>query len=236
MRFAVAGAVAVAATICATAAWAQTVPLRAGETVWYSGTEQWKVLACRQRPGVTWRECEMELLDPAGRPAATPPNWFDEEMIVTGDARIRRATGKPARAGMESFGRCVATPYFGTVPGDRPPSAALFRQKIADLYTFRNKAGWSVGVTFERFAVGAPVRNVVRQVPGVGAKRLNDAAPPGATMYPVASTYTVCEGGAGSGGTSRYVNSHYCFVDRDGSWGCGGGGGPPPQITRIARW
>lgn len=210
--------------------------LSPGDLLYYSDTERWKVLNCRQRPEVSWRECEMKLLLADGSPSATPASWQDEQMVAKGDARIRRLTGKPPRAGTEGAGRCVATRHGGTISGNRPASAALFRQKIADLYAFRNSDRMTVGVQFEQFRVGAPIRNVVRLVPGVGARRLNDGAPVDAMMYPVASTYTVCEAYPGSGGRSRYINTHYCFVDRDDGWACGGGGGPPPRITRVETW
>ena len=222
-------------TLCSAAALAQGARLTVGEMIYASDTQQWKVLACRQRPEVTWRKCEVQLWE-NGAPAATPSSWQDEQMMVKGDARIRSATGRPPRAGMETAGRCAATPYGGTVPGSHPPSAALFRRKIADLYAFRNSPRMTVGVAFEQVRVGAPVRNVIRQVPGVGSRRVNDAAPVDASLYPVASTYTVCEGYPGSGERSRYVNTHYCFVARDGNWACGGGGGPPPRISRIESW
>ena len=118
--------------------------------------------------------------------------------------------------------QCPRTAYGGPVPGSRPASASLFRQKVSDSYTMAAYGPYWYGVEFESFSVGAPIRNAVSNVPGAGASRVSNGAPPNTALYPVTSVHRVCEG-APSGGSPwrRDEKKYYCFVSKDREWTCG---------------
>jgi hypothetical protein len=126
------------------------------------------------------------------------------------------ATG-PAAAG----GTCPRSAYGGPVPGNRPASAALFRQKITDSITMGAYGKFWYGVKLDAFTVGAPVRNSVSVGPG-GATRVSNGAPPNAMLYPVGTTMSVCEGAPTSSSAWRTSQKKYlCFVSKDNEWTCG---------------
>jgi hypothetical protein len=135
-------------------------------------------------------------------------------------ARNQQVANVPATA--SAGGACPKTPYGGPVSGSRSPSAALFKQKVSDSYTMAAYPPYWYGVEFESFSVGAPIRNVVSNVPGSGATRVTNGAPPNATLYPVTSVQRVCEG-APSGGEPwrRDSKRYYCFVTKEHEWTCG---------------
>jgi hypothetical protein len=99
-------------------------------------------------------------------------------------------------------------------------SAALARRVIYDRYRmFANGtllAPLKVGVTFLSFQVGKPFTNIVR-----GAFRINDAAPAGATIYPVKSKHIVCEQYRDSTRRKQIESNFACFKNKDGEWVCG---------------
>ncbi|MDP3241888.1 MAG: hypothetical protein Q8M69_15810, partial [Reyranella sp.] len=131
-------------------------------------------------------------------------------------------------------GQCDVTKYGGPVPGSVGASDALFRQKIADNYTMRSQGTFKVSVGFESFSVGAPIINTVSVQPGIGAVRVNNGAPPNATMYPVVSRHIVCEQGGTSVERRRVEGDYYCFVSKDEEWTCASGGsGRPPKTTAL---
>jgi hypothetical protein len=107
-------------------------------------------------------------------------------------------------------------------------SQQLFKRKLYDHYNmFANgtlSAPLKVGLTFVSYKVGTPYKNTVSNVPGYGAKRKHDGAPPYITIYPLHSVHIVCEQ-YNSGVDSRKVESTYdCFISRDGEWTCPGSG------------
>ena len=107
-------------------------------------------------------------------------------------------------------------------------SQQLFKRKLYDHYNmFANgtlSAPLKVGLTFLSYKVGTPYKNTVSNVPGYGAKRKHDGAPPYITIYPLHSVHIVCEQ-YNSGVDSRKVESTYdCFISRDGEWTCPGAG------------
>ncbi len=161
--------------------------------------------------------------------------WLTAAQIRVGPQVAGAATpvAAPATAKPGLTGPCVRSAYTGPVSGKTPASAALFKRRIADLYTMEERAPYWYGVTFEAFKMGAPIRNTVGNQPGVGAVRVNSGAPVNAMMYPVSSTYVVCEQSPGQAERRRIVNSHYCFVNEVKEWICAGGGGPPPRITQL---
>lgn len=88
-----------------------------------------------------------------------------------------------------------------------------------------------VGVTFVNFQVSKPFTNIVRVDPGVGAYRINDAAPVNATIYPVKSEHIVCEQYRDRTYRRSVANKCACFKNRDGEWVCGADG--IPKITQL---
>ena len=117
-------------------------------------------------------------------------------------------------------GQCPKTPYV-RFPAATKPTSTMLKQVIASGHTFPRPAFLWSGVTFEAFSVGAPVKNVVRTVPGRGAQRLNDAFPPNAAMYPVRTTYVLCDQYRSGPERFRIVTGNYCAVDRNSQWACG---------------
>ncbi len=118
-----------------------------------------------------------------------------------------------------------------------PFSANLAKREIYDGYKlFANgtlSAPLKVGVQFLSFQVVGPYKNIVKNIPGVGAKRINDAAPPNTTIYRVKSKHIVCEEYS-DGVYRKQVTSDYdCFTNRDGEWVCGSGGDVPPKIIQL---
>jgi hypothetical protein len=148
--------------------------------------------------------------------------------VLGGNART--APVAPVAGG----GRCAPLRYGGPVPGSARASEALFRQKIADNYTMQATSTFQIGVTFEQFSVGSPVRNTVSNQPGVGAVRVNEGAPVGAMMYPIVSRHVVCEVAGSNVERRRIESDYYCFVSKEKEWICAtGGSGRPPRITPL---
>jgi hypothetical protein len=163
------------------------------------------------------------------RSAAPAPARTVARPSAPAQGNVRSGPGAPVPGG-----RCTPTRYGGPVPGSTRASEALFRQKIADNYTMQATATFRIGVTFEQFSVGSPIRNTVSNRPGVGAVRVNEGAPVGATMYPVVSRHVVCEQGGSNVERRRIESDYYCFVTRDQEWACAtGGNGRPPRITPL---
>jgi hypothetical protein len=116
-------------------------------------------------------------------------------------------------------------------------SANLAKRVIYDRYKmFANgtlSAPLRVGVQFLSLQIDKSYTNVVRNVAGVGAQRINDAAPPNVTIYRVKSKHIVCDEYR-DGVQRREVTSDYdCFKNRDGEWVCGSGGTVPPKIIQL---
>ena len=116
-------------------------------------------------------------------------------------------------------------------------SEALAKRKIYDRYKMNVNgslgAPLRVGVQFVSFQVDKSYKNIVRNIPGVGAQRINDAAPPNATIYRVKSKHIVCEEYR-DGPQRKEVTSDYdCFKNRDDEWVCGSGGAVPPRIIQL---
>lgn len=116
-------------------------------------------------------------------------------------------------------------------------SANLAKRNIYDGYArYANGTGSAplrVGVTFLSFTVGKSYTNTVINIPGRGAKRINDAAPPNATIYRVKSKHIVCEEYSDGVQRKQVTNDFDCFKNRDGEWVCGSGGDTPPKIIQL---
>lgn len=173
----------------------------------------------------TLRGSERYWLDNGGAPYAGPAI----RVPVTAPAPAPASAARPAAATRAGAGpaaaageACPKSTYGGPVPGNRPASAALFRQKITDSITMGAYGNYWYGVKLDGFAVGTPVRNTVSVVPGVGATRVTNGAPPGATLYPVSTTMSVCDGAPGGSSSWRTSQKKYfCFVSKENEWTCG---------------
>jgi hypothetical protein len=157
---------------------------------------------------------------PALAPAATALAAQPARQTTTTPARaapVQTAQPQTAPAG----GACPKSPYGGPVPGARAASPALFQQKITDSITMGAYGNFWYGVKLTNFSVGAPIRNTVGTLPGGGASRVNNGAPVNATMYPVSTTMSVCDG-APSGSSSWRTSSkkYLCFVSASSEWTC----------------
>jgi hypothetical protein len=141
---------------------------------------------------------------------------------ASGGRAASSASPPVSGATSQAASQCPRTPYGGPVPGSRPASPAVFRQKIADAVTMAAYGPYWYGVRFDAFQVGAPIRNSVGVRAGQGANRVTNGAPPGATLYPVTTTVSVCEGAptASSGWRTRQ-SKYYCFVSANNEWTCG---------------
>ncbi len=136
-------------------------------------------------------------------------------------ARPATTAAATAPAAAPVGGACPRSPYGGPVPGTRAASAALFQQKITDSITMGAYGNYWYGVRLTNFTVGAPIRNGVGTLPGGGASRVNNGAPVGATMYPVSTTMSVCDGApAGSSAWRTSDKKYLCFVSASKEWTC----------------
>lgn len=156
-------------------------------------------------------------LPAAGAPAARPQT---RPAAMPATAAVMPAAARPAAAQANSGGQCPRTPEI-TVPGSTPASAAIFRQVMASGHTFSRPAFLWTGVTFEAFTVGAPIKNKITMQPGVGPRRVTDAAPVDAALYPVKATYVLCHQYSSGPDRVRISTGNYCFVSRTGNWVCG---------------
>ena len=89
--------------------------------------------------------------------------------------------------------RCTpATPYTGAIPATRPPSAALFREIIANKFTVDGNAQYPRRIDYLNFSVGAPTVNTVGRT-NQGANRVTNGAPADVQLYPITTSFTVCK-------------------------------------------
>jgi hypothetical protein len=145
---------------------------------------------------------------------------------------VRNAPETPAQAATCSF-----EPPAPKVSSSDLFSANLAKRKIYDRYKMNVNGSLSaplrVGVQFVSFQVDKSYKNLVTNIPGVGAQRINDAAPPNATIYRVKSKHIVCDDYR-DGIQRREVTSDYdCFKNRDDEWVCGSSGAVPPRIIQL---
>ncbi|HEX8580593.1 MAG TPA: hypothetical protein VF655_13495 [Allosphingosinicella sp.] len=198
------------------------------------------VVSCEARDK-PYRQCEMIRQAPDREDHArsfTMDNYKDVMVLVgrgqaqaqaqtaaaspAAPAPVRAPAATAAAAAPVAKGTCPRSPYGGPVPGSRPASAALFRQKITDSITMGVYGPYWYGVRLDGFTVGAPIRNTVSVQPGVGATRVSNGAPPNALLYPVTTTMSVCEGAPTSSSAWRTSKKKYlCFVSKDNEWTCG---------------
>ncbi len=243
-------ALAIAIGTVQTGSAAQERALRAGDRVEVGGGQSVEIKQCR---GAGWdEECFVQFYNDGEK--SGPLMWFSARNIRAGEERVRAAAGLPPRATAGTVassppvqpgkpptappvsraaaaGQCPRTPYGGPVAGRTPASPALSKRKVADTYTMATRDPYWYGVTFESFTVGAPIRNKVSVVPGTGATRVTNGAPPNATLHPVKSRHVVCEQSPGQAKRRRVESSYFCFISKDDEWRCGGEG--VPKITQL---
>ena len=110
----------IAATVVSTTAGAQhPAPLREGEIIENGGGQQVKVLQCR--PVSYGRECQTVAWENGSQ--ASNPAWWDEEMLLKGDTRVREALGKPPRSGTKAVAQATPQTTPSATPPAIPPSA-----------------------------------------------------------------------------------------------------------------
>ncbi len=230
-------------------------PFKPGERIETGGGMSVEILRCRGA-GEN-EECEVQYY--RADDLESTPRWENATLIRLAEQRVldyknrqtetppenRKDEGVPANLPAENPREPVAEDKaadeceFGTPPGDASntakASAALFKRKIYDRYSvFANgttTAPLRVGLTFLNFNLSKPFINIVRVDPGIGAHRLNDAAPVNALIYPVLSTHVVCEQYRDRILRKRVENKYACFKNRDGEWVCGADG--IPKTTQL---
>ena len=175
----------------------------------------------RWENAVLLRLAEQRVLN-SKHPNATQPDEIDVQ------PRTPPQAAEPTTA--EEAGNCSFTPPAGDTGRTARPSEQLFKRKIYDNYAIGvNQSGQAplrVGVTFLSFSVEAGFTNVVRVIRGVGAQRINDAAPANAIIYPVFSKHIVCEEYRDRTLRKQVENKYACFKNKDGDWVCGADGFP----------
>ena len=243
--------IAITSLVTATTSLAQerARQFKPGEMVETGGGMFAKILRCRGT-GAN-EECEVQYY--RGDDEESTPRWENAELLRLADQRVqnykrqngaqpdeaeRRVTEKPQPPeplkGAEA-GDCS----FIVPPGDAgrtaKPSEQLFKRKVYDIYHVAadgtGSAPLKVGVTFLAFQMMKPFTNTVRVVTGVGAVRINEAAPPNATIYPVLSKHRVCEQYRDRTLRKEVANKYACFKNKDGDWVCGADG--MPKIKQL---
>lgn len=127
----------------------------------------------------------------------------------------------PEHAGPVGIPGCDPSAYTGFVPDSVPPSKGLFRAKITDQFTMQAYDNWYYGVEFYSFDVGTPFNNDITIDPAQGALLASFGAPPNVALYPVTTTFRVCEKESASTYAERFHDSTYLCFPKDGEWTCG---------------
>ena len=220
-----------------------------GEMVETGGGMFAKILRCRGA-GDT-EECEVQYY--RGDDEESTPRWENADLLRLADERVQshkqhdapqrdeanaREAEKPQlpqAMNADQAGNCSYAVPGGDAGRTAKASEQLFKRKIYDNYNIgvgrSGSAPLKVGVTFLAFQMKPAFTNVVRVVPGVGAQRINDAAPPNTTIYPVISKHIVCEQYRDSTLRRQIENKYACFKNKDGDWVCGADGFP--KITQL---
>jgi len=119
---------------------------------------------------------------------------------------------------------CSFTPPPGEFTDSSPASDALFKREIYDWYARLVNGSLTrpirIGIVFTLFSRDEAYKNTVMNMPGRGATRRHEGAPVNATIYPVKTTFFICEDYNGSV-TQKQVNSDFSFyISKDGEWTC----------------
>jgi hypothetical protein len=219
----------------------------AGEMIDTGGGISAKILGCR---GVgDNEECEVQYY--RGDALESTPRWENASFLRRAEERMlnykRQSGEEPSQNATREVAQqpetttsvnnpdCSFTPPTSAASRTDKPSEQLFKRKIYDAYHIiangTGSAPLRVGVTFINFTMKPPFSNEVRVVPGLGARRINDAAPPNTTIYPVISKHIVCEQYRDRTYMKQVENKYACFKNRDGEWVCGADG--IPKISQL---
>jgi hypothetical protein len=117
---------------------------------------------------------------------------------------------------------CAFGPPPGTFTDTSPASVALFKKIVYDKQMMLVNGTMTrpvrIGITFLSFDVAKAYKNTVSIVPGRGAQRINDAAPPNAIIYPATIKYIICED-YNPGIQRRMIEAkHEFYISRFGQW------------------
>jgi hypothetical protein len=115
-------------------------------------------------------------------------------------------------------------------------SEQLIKSVLYERYSFEANAGGlsspeKIGVSVLNIQTGKPYTNTVTVIPGRGAQRKQDGAPPNATIYPFTAKYIVCKKYSKETVRTQYESNFVCFKDRTGNWNCPVDG--VPKITYL---
>ena len=136
-------------------------------------------------------------------PAKTPPL-----QIKTGGDENNQSDAKCDYAGQPS------TNTFQTF------SVALAKAGIYERYGFNKDESIPYGVNFLEITPLGSYKNTVTVVPGRGAQRKHDGAPPNATIYRFHAKYIVCLKYSDSTVRKQYESDNVCFKANNGNWDC----------------
>lgn len=164
-------------------------------------------------PVEVWREDIDKLARDSAAPAPVDPNPLpvnDDVLPVFGQ-----------KAQPVGLAGCSPSPLTGFVPDSVPPSDELFRAKITDLFTGQAYDDWYYGVEFDTFEVGAPILNEITIDASQRAHLVTFGAPPNVPLYPVTTTFRVCEKESATTFSERFHDSIYFCFPKDGEWTCG---------------
>ncbi len=112
----------------------------------------------------------------------------------------------------------------GRFTDNSPASVPLFKRELYDWYQRLVTGGLSapkaIGIVFKTFTPGKSYINSAGNVAGRGAMRRHSGAPVNAAIYPVKTTYFVCEN-YNSGNSQKQVNADFSFfINKEGQWTC----------------
>jgi hypothetical protein len=142
----------------------------------------------------------------------------------TAPAKKQLLTTKNDAADSKQSGGCdySAQPALGSAGKF---SVALAKSGIYERYGFEKDIGGisspaDVGVTFLNVQLLNSYTNTVTVVPGRGAQRKHDGAPPNAMIYRFHAKYIVCRKYSNTTVRTQYESDNVCFKEANGNWHC----------------
>jgi hypothetical protein len=143
----------------------------------------------------------------------------NEFMVSSGYFNLMRPEGNKGETDLKD---CSFVPPPGTFTNRSPASVALFKRIVYDkkMMFVNGSIGRPVriAISFLSVEMGKSYKNTVSVVPGRGAKRINDAAPVNAVIYPATVKYIICED-YNPGIERKMVEAkHEFYIDRFGKW------------------
>lgn len=117
----------------------------------------------------------------------------------------------------------------GDVTNTTAPSAALFKRVIWE-WNNSIKRGSRLGITFEKFEMGNPYRNIITQ-----KGRLLDFIPTNALVYPVKTQQVVCEEYTTLIRRTLLEVEYACYKSGSGEWICKNGSPTKMELKSIYK-